>query len=388
MLKKKILLIIGILILLVGFILLPILRSALPVLFGVVVNKNQIQLKTTSQDNSINILLLGHGGGTHEGPNLTDTMMLVHVDSKKDTVTMVSIPRDLWIPDMKAKINQAYADGQDKGNKGMLTSEAVVEQVTGQSIDYVIALDFSGFVKLVDYLGGIDVNVQRTFDDYAYPIEGKEDDLCGLTPDAIASLSAQVASGSATELDAFPCRYEHVHFDKGKTHMDGQTALEFVRSRHSLGIEGTDFARAKRQQEVITAVRQKALSLGIILNPLKVVGIYTILKDNINTDIQPDEYDDFIKLAQKMQHPKISSYVIGDSDTDNYGLLVNPPPSDDNDYQWVLSPRQGDNDFSEIKQYVSCVFKGNVCEITDTGILVNPTPSPTPTQGPLPTTGK
>jgi anionic cell wall polymer biosynthesis LytR-Cps2A-Psr (LCP) family protein len=62
-------------------------------------------------DNRINILLLGIGGGTHDGPNLTDTIMLASIDFKADKVTLVSIPRDLWLPDTNQKINAAYAIG-------------------------------------------------------------------------------------------------------------------------------------------------------------------------------------------------------------------------------------------------------------------------------------
>lgn len=386
MLKNKSLLILGFIILVIGMVVYHYLGNGIPIVYDLFFKKD-IQLghqDAGTKMRTINILLMGRGGEHHDGPDLTDTIILANINPERNTVSMVSIPRDLWVPSLSAKINEAYADGQDKGSQGIAMSKATVEQVTGQPIDYVVVLDFSGFVKLVDYLGGIDVNVQRTFDDYAYPIEGKEDDLCGLTPEQAQTDATQSAMPDAS--DIFTCRYKHVHFDKGKEHMDGETALEFVRSRHALGVEGTDFARGRRQQEVLGSVRQKALSLGILLNPGKIVGIYNILKANINTTIQSNEYGDFIKLAQKMEHPVMKSYVIGDqdaSDPDNeYGLLVNPPVSSEYKYEWVLAPRVGNGNYSEIKKYISCVFGGNVCHIMNNGIEVNPTL--TPSVSPLP----
>lgn len=335
----------------------------------------KIQLKRETSGN-INILLLGRGGGTHDGPDLTDTMILLMINPTKNTADLISIPRDLWIPDLHAKINSAYATGQEK-NQGILLTKAVVEKVTGQNIDYAVVIDFSGFVKLVDYIGGIDVDVARTLDDYAYPIDGKEKDTCGHTEEEMVDLSAQIATGSASESDLFTCRYKHLHVDQGRQHMNGELALEFSRSRHALGPEGTDFARSRRQQEVISAIKTKVLSLGIILNPVKVFGIFNILKSNIDTDIKIGEFDDFINLARKMQKATIESFVIdyGDSYQKRPGLLINPPPSVDKQFQFILTPRLGDSNFSEIHDYIACVSKGLICTITETGLITS-TPTP------------
>jgi anionic cell wall polymer biosynthesis LytR-Cps2A-Psr (LCP) family protein len=259
-----------------------------------------------------------------------------------------------------------------------LLSRAVVGKVVGQTIDYVIVVDFSAFVKLVDYLGGVDVNVARTLDDYAYPIEGRQRDACGHTEDEIASLSAQIATSSAQELEAFPCRYKHIHFAKGTIHMNGEGALEFSRSRHGVNGEGSDFARSARQQEVIAAIKTKTLSLGIILNPIKVFGVFNILRDNINTNIQVSEFDDFINLAQKMQGAKISNYVIdfGDQGIGRLGLLSQPLPTADKGFQSILVPRVGDGNFSEIHDYVACIVGDHLCEISDDGIIKDPLPPP------------
>jgi LCP family protein required for cell wall assembly len=324
------------------------------VVFQMLLNR-EIALKKT-QDR-VNILLLGIGGGTHEGPNLTDTIIFASIDPKMQQITLVSIPRDLWIPELQAKINTAYAIGKEKRKDGGLTlAKAVVKNVLGQPIDYAIRIDFNGFVKAIDMLGGLEINVDRVLDDYAYPIAGKEDDTCGHTEEDIADLSMQIATQSATEFEAFPCRFEHIYFAVGQQHMDGQTALKFVRSRHALGIEGSDFARSKRQEKVISAFKDKVFSVGTILNPVKLVSLYEIFKDSIDTDIRQEEYDDFIKLAQKMKEAKIVSVALdfGDPKSKREGLLVNPPMSNEFKGQWVIIPKEGNGNYQRIQQYVSC----------------------------------
>lgn len=352
--------------LLVGIKVVPLLLTLGSVGAQTLMNKN-ITLKKT--DERVSILLLGIGGGMHEGPNLTDTIIFASIDPKAKKVTLVSIPRDLWVSDLQAKVNSAYATGQDKEEGGGLKlAKAVVSKILDQPIDYGIRIDFDGFVKAVDMMGGLDITVERTLDDYAYPISGKEDDACGRSEDEIASLSAQIATSSATESEAFPCRYEHLHIDPGLQHMDGITALKFVRSRHALSPEGSDFARSKRQEKVIQAFKDKLFSVGTILNPVKVVSLVDVFKDSIDTDIAQNEYDDFIKLAQKMEDAKISSAILDFGDTERPGLLINPPVSSEYRGQWVIIPSAGSDDYSEIHAFVACEIKGTGCK--------TPTPSP------------
>jgi LCP family protein required for cell wall assembly len=327
----------------------------------------------------INILLLGIGGGTHEGPDLTDTMIFAHIDPTNKKVTLVSLPRDLWIPSMDAKVNAVYTVASEKqSGSGLSTTEAVVGNIIGQKINYGVKIDFSGFVKAVDIAGGLDINVDRTFDDYQYPIEGNEDATCGMNPDQVASASAAVANGTAQGQDVFPCRFKHIHFNQGEQHMDGETALEYVRSRHAEGPEGSDFARSKRQEKVITAFKAKIFSAGTLLNPVKVMGLVNTLQGSIETDIKQSQYADFINLAQEMKGAKIVSTVIdeGDSVSGRYGLLINPPIDASTDYQWVLEPRAGATNYSEIQKYVACQIKGVNCTVGQYGIII-PTPIPT-----------
>lgn len=333
-----------------------------PVLFQLLFNK-EIQLKKS--DHNINLLLLGIGGGKHEGPNLTDTIIFASIDQSKNKTVLFSIPRDLWIPDINAKINTAYAVGEDKKKGGgLILTKAVVSKIVNQPIDYVVRIDFDGFIKAVDMVGGLDIEVEKTLDDYEYPIEGKENDACGHTEEDVQKLAT-----AAAQLEAFPCRYTHFHVDKGLQHMDGETSLRFVRSRHGLGEEGTDFARSARQAKVISSFKSRLLSAQTLLNPMKMISLYETMSANIDTDIEQSEFDDFVRLFQKMKGVKIQSAVLdmGDEDKGRFGLLANPQTAIEYDNQWVLIPRLGNGNFAEIQKYVECEIKTGAC-------IVSPSP--------------
>lgn len=334
--------------------------SVSPFLFQIIFNKN-IELKKTDQ-NTINVLLLGIAGGKHEGPNLSDTIIFASLNIKESEVTLVSLPRDIWSFDIKSKINTAYAQGEaKKKGGGLILAKSVVGKITGQSIDYAVVINFSGFVKAVDLIGGLDIDVEQSFDDFEYPIAGREDDPCDNNPEDLEKLAT-----ASSQLEAFPCRYQHLHFDKGLNHMDGEAALKFVRSRHAKGGEGTDFARSQRQEKVIKAFMDKVFSLQIIVNPAKLVGLYNAVEQSVNTDIAENEFDDFIKLAQRFQKAKIQSVVIdyGDQENDRGGLLTHPPINSKYNFEWVLIPRTGNEDYSEIYEFIRCKLTQDVCIVS------------------------
>lgn len=320
-----------------------------------------------------NVLLLGIGGGTHDGPDLTDTIIFASIDWKKNTVTLISIPRDLWVPSLTSdvkKINEVYAQGEDNNqHKGLLLTKAVVQSVTGQDIHYGIRLDFHGFVAAIDQIGGIDVQVVRTLDDYEYPITGMEDDPCGHSPEEIQTFTA-TASAEVDNQAFFSCRYKHLHVAAGLQHMDGETALEFVRSRHAIGPEGSDFARSARQQLVIEAIRSKLIS-SALFSPGKVLGLYDIIKNSIDTDITDTDLGLFLDHLPQLKSAAVQSAVIdyGDYTTGRAGLLMLAPLDPMYDNLSVLIPRVGNGDFSEIQKFISC-------EITKGNCTVSITPSP------------
>lgn len=356
---KKNLTILGILIAFsVLFALLSAIFKFSPFIFQLVFNK-EIEVKKT--DGNINLLLLGIGGGTHDGPSLTDTIIFASINPDKNKAYLVSVPRDLWVPELKEKINTIYAEGEaKKAGQGLVMTKAVLGKILNQKIDYGIRIDFDGFIKAVDSMGGLDIDVESILEDNEYPIEGKEKDTCGHTEEELIVLAS-----ASSQLKAFPCRYTDVYFDTGFTHMDGKTALTYVRSRHAEGEEGTDFARSKRQIKVISAFKDKIFSLQTLLNPAKVISIYNATADSIDTDVPKDEFDDFIRLARRMEKVTIKNSVLdyGDETEKRPGLLVTPSVSAEYLNQWVLIPRNGNGDFSEIQKYVDCEIKIGNCPI-------------------------
>ena len=238
--------------------------------------------------------------------------------------------------------------------------KTAVEKILGQPVDYVLRIDFNGFIKAIDLIGGIDVNVEKGFEDFEYPISGKEIDDCGFTGEEFEKRAT-----SSAALEAFPCRYERLSFKQGIERMNGDRALKFVRSRHAKGSEGTDFARAKRQEIVIEAFKNKIFSLNIIFNPGKLMGLYDVFQNSIHTNIQQSEYDDFMKLAQKMENAEINNVVFFYSDpySEKQGIFINPPASEVYNNQWVLIPRIGNGNFSEVQKYVECEIDSGDCPI-------------------------
>lgn len=265
-----------------------------------------------SQGGRTNIVLLGIGGDGHEGGDLTDSILVISFDLSKNTAAMIPVPRDIWVPELKAKINTAYQGG-------LGSAKAIISSTLGMPIQYAVTLDFQGFVKAIDAVGGVDVEVANTFDDYEYPISGKE------TAEPISS------------------RYEHVHFDAGLTHMDGTTALKFARSRHSLGPEGTDFARGLRQQKIIVAFRAKVFSLGTIFSSDKLTKLKSSITSSLTTDIDLKAQSSLFKLLLGLGS---KSNITSISLTDH---LTNPKNTTPYAGQWVLLPTPS---LSEMQAYV------------------------------------
>lgn len=330
----------------------------------------------------VNILLLGMAGGKHDGATLTDTMMVASYDLKTSQVALISLPRDLWLKKHQTKINTLYQMGL-KNRRGLDFAEREIGEILGISIPYGVRVDFSGFVKAVDLLGGVEVMVENPFEDYQYPVEGKQNDTCGYKEeekemDGEQSMEWGVKSGklkvlldphgkiatAAAEpgkeivytekeiLAFFPCRFEYLKFDQGVTRMNGEAALKFVRSRSGTNKEGSDFARSKRQQLVLGAFREKVLSVQTLLDPKKMVELLQTFGQNVETDIPQPQYLRFIKLVKDLKGVK--SYVINGLGEDS--LLINPPPAQYG--AWVLVPK--DDSFSQIRDWIKAVLEEKV----------------------------
>lgn len=286
-----------------------------------------------------NFLILGIGGGGHDGPDLTDTIIFVSIKTSTGDVTLISLPRDLWVPSLQSKLNAAYSVGVAKKgpSAGFVLSKSSVSEIIRQPVDFAVLADFSTFVTAIDMVGGIDVRVDRTFDDYLYPVAGKENDACGLSP-ASAAAAAALITDDAGAAAAFPCRFEHLHFSQGPLHLNGALALKYTRSRHSPDLsEGTDFARSARQAKVIAAFKKKLFSNEIITHPRIYEQLYKLAVSSVVSDLPPRYYPSLAKLILKAKNSQIHSYSVVMPDQ-----LYSPPVSEKYGNQWVLLPNNND----------------------------------------------
>lgn len=246
----------------------------IPTIFVVYYLENSIGIKTSlllsrmflftpseyvsEYDGRTNVLVLG------KADELTDTIILVSVPHQKNKpVSIISIPRDIWVEEYQIKINSLNLIG------GPLLVQKYIEQMFNIKIQYTLSLGFDDFEKIINLMDGIDVNIEHSFVDDRYPVKGMQDSLC---------------DGDFT----YACRYETISFEKGLVKMDGETALKYVRSRKSSDLEeGTDIARSRRQREVINAILSKFFSREVILNSKKVGEVYSTIWSLFETNLSP-----------------------------------------------------------------------------------------------------
>jgi LCP family protein required for cell wall assembly len=220
-------------------------------------------------------------GGSTSAPNHTDSMMLVSVDPVSKTVLLLGIPRDMWVavPGYgEAKIDVANFDGDAYGYPGGGPALAVktVEQNFGVNIDHYVRVDFNAFVTFIDAIGGIDVTVPETIDDPTYP-----DSNLGYDPFYLAA---------------------------GPQHLDGATALKYSRTRHS---GQGDLDRARRQQQVILAVRDKVLKLNMLPTLIaKAPLLYESMRADVKMDLTLNDVIALALLGQQIPKENITNVVI------------------------------------------------------------------------------
>lgn len=206
-------------------------------------------------DSRFAVLLMGYGGGGHDGAYLTDSMMVAVVDPVRRSVAILSVPRDLWVSlvfsertRVNNKLNTAYAYAMDAGSypdrladyrgKQGAASFAMdtVSRVLGIPVSYYLTIDFAGFREMIDSVGGIDIDVPSAF-------------------------SADYPANDDPSIDP---NWTVVKFSKGTEHMDGERAIQYARAREVIDnpSEGTDFARSQRQRLILDALRRKVTQPG------------------------------------------------------------------------------------------------------------------------------
>jgi LCP family protein required for cell wall assembly len=276
-------------------------------------------------DGRINILLLGTGGPGHEGPDLTDTILLASVDPVNHKTALLSIPRDLWVKipgDGYQKINAAYAYGKQqtraksesaKDQAGLDLLDKTLSPIIGVPIHYHAVVDFAAFRQTVDAIGGVTFNVPETLYDPTIAWENHGNSYIAM---------------------------------KGTQAFDGRKALLYARSRET----SSDFARGQRQRQLMVGIKDKTFSLGTFSNPVKISNLLSGLGNNVYTDFSLDDMMSLYKIVGKIPSNQITSL---DLVTPPHNLLT----TGNMNGLSIVEPRDGLFDYDPIQNYVRNALK-------------------------------
>lgn len=239
-----------------------------------------------------NILLLGVAGKNEEGGNLSDSIMIASVDPNKPSVSLLSLPRDLYIDSKigSRKINEIYAAARFKHGdaKGIEVIQDAVSKFTNTEVHYTAVINFQIFSDSIDLLGGIDLFIPEDIEDPFYPDENYG--------------------------------YQTFTIRKGLQTLDGATALKYARSRKT----SSDYQRAKRQQEIFLAIRRKVESEGFAANASKIREFYDLFRRRVNTNIGLTELLALAKIGMGIDYGDVVSTVFNDDPNKKGGLLFTP----------------------------------------------------------------
>ncbi len=281
---------------------------------------------------NVNILLAGNSADDpgHGGADLTDSIMLLSINTTNNTAFILSIPRDLYvdIPGYGyAKINEAYLHGQNEnfnepgypeGGMGLL--EKTVSEVLGVPIDYYVLVNYGAFHDAVNAVGGITVTID--------------------SPDARGIYDP----------------YANLRLVNGAQQIDGQTALNLARARGSgpgsYGIT-SDFDRTQNQRMMLLALREKAMSAGVLANPIKVGNLFDSAGNNVQTDLSLGNMRRLAKITNDIGQQNIQSASLNDANGVN--LLTSYTTRNG---QSALIPAAGIDDYTDIQAYVQKLMAG------------------------------
>jgi LCP family protein required for cell wall assembly len=263
-----------------------------------------------------NFLLLGAPGQGNDAPDLTDTILIARLDLNENKVFLFSLPRDLLvrIPGQEnyAKLNALYAF--NKRNTGQEFSSLIkkTEEITGLKINHYIFVDLQTVKNIVDILGGVNVLVKKDIIDEKFP-------------------------GPNHSFQTFKLL-------AGWRYLDGNEALKYIRSRHSLG---GDFDRILRQQEILQALKQKVLTLNL-WDFKKIIEIYQNLSANIKTDLGLWQIQDYWQEIKKLPGENIIRNELASRDFFTGGQILLG-----NEIASIIKPTAGVENYEEIKIYIA-----------------------------------
>jgi LCP family protein required for cell wall assembly len=292
------------------------------------ISKKNLAALKGEEGGRINILLLGIAGQGKAGTNLTDTIIVASINTRTNQVGLISIPRDFYarIPGdaIQMKINSVYQYGLNKYgdiDPAVKTLESIITEMTSLPINYYAVMNFEGFEKAIDAIGGINVMNERDIFDSRYPGPNFS--------------------------------YETFELKKGFQRLDGATALKYARERHD-DPEG-DFGRAKRQQEVMQSAKNKIFSTATLFDFFALNKLLNTLGNNVKTDISAQELESFFELTKKLDTNNINNVVVDAWNKDS--LLKVSHVFFGNIRAFVLVPRAGN--MSEIQELSQNVFDLN-----------------------------
>lgn len=231
----------------------------------------------------INILLTWKWWWDHDAPELTDTIILASINFKYNTISMLSIPRDLYVnyyTSWRWKINELYIEETLETwskEEWMKALEKKVSEITWEEVDYYINIDFKWFKELIDTFWWVKITLEQNFVDYEYP--------------------------------DWKWWYTTFVLRKWTWNLDWEVALKYVRSRHST----SDFDRSYRQQQVIKSLKDRIVEEGFLKNLSKIKKLYSIFSEYIITDIDLENLLKMSYLHSKIPNMEIISSNINDS---------------------------------------------------------------------------
>ena len=276
------------------------------------------------EDGHTNILLLGVGGKNHDGGTLTDSIMIGSINYDDNQVAMLSIPRDLYIDSSLGafRVNQLFEEASSRWDElqGLDFVRETLQEILDIPLHYVVKVDFRAAEAVVDAVGGIDVYVHNTINDPLYPKDGTYE-------------------------------YEPFYLERGLRHLDGKTALKYARSRKT----SSDFDRSRRQQQVLVALKQKALEKNILKRASRLKDIYYSLSEHIVTNMSIREMLSLGDFAASWDSKNISSTTLNDESLFTGGFLY-PPLRSLYGGAYVLVPA-GDN-FDSVRQFARLILYG------------------------------
>jgi LCP family protein required for cell wall assembly len=329
--------------------------SILDSLRGVVSNEGIVV-----EDGRTNVLLLGmRGAGVTGGGLLADTIMVASLKKDENKVALISIPRDLYVKvpgeSYHSKINSVYALGEQRETGGgMKYMKQIINEVTGQPIHYAATINFAGFEQLVDAVGGINIELLESFSE---PLQFHQEHVCDASVFTVRSGKTQKKIDYRGKVVAeYPLCYNHdeecggaFFLPKGSNHLDGEKALCYVRSR----MTSNDYERAKRQQVILSLLKNKLVSMGTLTSFSKLNEILNTLGRNVESDMSAGEMKKFYSRYSKMDNPEILQRVFENSPEGLLTVPQNAPAA----AGFILTPRAGWDNYTQIHEVSNNIFE-------------------------------